>query len=842
MRTNTAFCRCANKPPKFRSLTQKVKFPPLSDTLYSELIIVWGFFVPRKSHERPVEIKDSDLPRITKWASQGMTNDQVADLLGISRSKFYSLKAKGPNIRDALKKGRASGIETVSNALFDKATEGDTTAQIFFLKTRQPEVWNERVKANTRRYDIPELDNGLHNTIVQAVASYTPFGDTLMLLNMEQYEFQKIIDQDDFRPMLQSLLGQMLFDINSNIPDTAEENPKADIISGWLKAINEGASYSTTTMMYINVLRGADDYTYDDQFWESSEGIQVTNSLREHIRENRDYITFLHLYFKRVVKKDLVEMPFMHVLAKFYLEVIDSGRKRFILNMPVRHGKTELLNGLIFFLFLCHPEAEVMHSSYGDAVLQTMRNRINTGLNNDPFFRSLMDIEPASGPRFNLSDFGTNHGGNYFAVTINGQATGRGGAAMNPDQKGLLAFDDPSAPKWKGTQHMRNANETYTNVFLSRAPHLPVLVVQQRVGHDDLSQYILDESNEKNSDDPKYRYLVCYVPFDKNETTDGHYEDLKRRYPNVDFYGYDEMPYGPINPSMAHYSKKDSCPEAWHIYLTQYQQIPTEPDSKMFNDGMLKRAPKGNLVVDSRTGSLCWAPDGDLKSAFELRILVHVDNSALDEKTVGSDSNAMSVYGLGNCNGVKVGVLFEQYQKPDIGIEEFMRDFESVINRWMSVFNRNPYMLAIEEKMAGAAVRTLAERVVDRLSRQCDVSEVVSLELKRNSGESKLARGKEASNITTIIPWFYWYPYDINKAIITRFADHGDDLGKKPNHWYHQFRYEMVEFTGHEGGSVKDDCCEGFFDVANKALTDCAPWAGYAATNITPLTEHNIVK
>jgi hypothetical protein len=44
---------------------------------------------------------------------------------------------------DAIKKGRAEGLNKVSNALFEKATQGNVTAMIYYLKVRDRENWGE---------------------------------------------------------------------------------------------------------------------------------------------------------------------------------------------------------------------------------------------------------------------------------------------------------------------------------------------------------------------------------------------------------------------------------------------------------------------------------------------------------------------------------------------------------------------------------------------------------------------------------------------------------------------------------------------------------------------------
>jgi len=47
-------------------------------------------------------------------------------------------------LAEAIKKGKHKGLAVITNALFDKAKGGDTTAQIFYLKNRAPDEWKDR--------------------------------------------------------------------------------------------------------------------------------------------------------------------------------------------------------------------------------------------------------------------------------------------------------------------------------------------------------------------------------------------------------------------------------------------------------------------------------------------------------------------------------------------------------------------------------------------------------------------------------------------------------------------------------------------------------------------------
>lgn len=81
---------------------------------------------------------------IEGWARDGLTDEQIAHNMGISRDTLYEWKKKFPDISDALKKTKEVVDREVENALFKKACEGDTTAMIFWLKNRRPNDWRDK--------------------------------------------------------------------------------------------------------------------------------------------------------------------------------------------------------------------------------------------------------------------------------------------------------------------------------------------------------------------------------------------------------------------------------------------------------------------------------------------------------------------------------------------------------------------------------------------------------------------------------------------------------------------------------------------------------------------------
>lgn len=110
------------------------------------------------------------LLKLEGWARDGLTDEQIAKNIGISRSTLNVWKDRYSDISDALKRGKDVIDRQVENALLKRAlgyeyeevkekfedgviTERtvtkkevvpDTTAQIFWLKNRKPDKWRDK--------------------------------------------------------------------------------------------------------------------------------------------------------------------------------------------------------------------------------------------------------------------------------------------------------------------------------------------------------------------------------------------------------------------------------------------------------------------------------------------------------------------------------------------------------------------------------------------------------------------------------------------------------------------------------------------------------------------------
>lgn len=78
------------------------------------------------------------------WARDGLTEEQIARNIGCGLSTLKEWKNKFPAILDALKRGKEVVDFEVENALLKSAMDGNTTAQIFWLKNRRPDKWRDK--------------------------------------------------------------------------------------------------------------------------------------------------------------------------------------------------------------------------------------------------------------------------------------------------------------------------------------------------------------------------------------------------------------------------------------------------------------------------------------------------------------------------------------------------------------------------------------------------------------------------------------------------------------------------------------------------------------------------
>ena len=91
------------------------------------------------------EITPEVLKKTEKLAAQGLDKKQIAKVLGICYQTLNEKTKEFSEFSDAIETGKAKGVATVSNALFEKAKSGDVVAQKYFLNNRNSDNWKDKV-------------------------------------------------------------------------------------------------------------------------------------------------------------------------------------------------------------------------------------------------------------------------------------------------------------------------------------------------------------------------------------------------------------------------------------------------------------------------------------------------------------------------------------------------------------------------------------------------------------------------------------------------------------------------------------------------------------------------
>ena len=102
-------------------------------------------------------LEEDKLILLEGWARDGLTEEQIANNMGIDRTTLYRWKKDNCNINNTLKKGREVVDFEVENALLKNALEGNVTAQIFWLKNRKKNEWREKQEYNNEE-ELSKLD------------------------------------------------------------------------------------------------------------------------------------------------------------------------------------------------------------------------------------------------------------------------------------------------------------------------------------------------------------------------------------------------------------------------------------------------------------------------------------------------------------------------------------------------------------------------------------------------------------------------------------------------------------------------------------------------------------
>ena len=113
---------------------------------------------------RPPVVFNAEQTAQVRALSSVLTKGQIADYFGISETTLRAVEERQPEVSEAYKKGRSEAVLDIASNLMSQARDGNTTAAIFFLKT----------KAGWRETDAPQNQQPITLNLVNPHGDHKP--------------------------------------------------------------------------------------------------------------------------------------------------------------------------------------------------------------------------------------------------------------------------------------------------------------------------------------------------------------------------------------------------------------------------------------------------------------------------------------------------------------------------------------------------------------------------------------------------------------------------------------------------------------------------------------------
>jgi len=199
-------------------------------------------------------------------------------------------------------------------------------------------------------------------------------------------------------------------------------------------------------------------------------------------------------------------------LAQIFEDIAKGLKKRVIVNIAPRHGKSELISYLAPAWFLGrHPEKKIIMSSHTADLAVNFGRRVRNLVGSESYRDIFPQIELQADSK-SASRWGTNFNGEYFAIGVGGALAGRGAD--------LFIIDDPHSEQEAKTGRpdvFLPAWEWFQSGPLQRLmPGGAIIVVMTRWSKLDLTGQIVTQMNREDGVD-KWEVIEFPAITDNNE-------------------------------------------------------------------------------------------------------------------------------------------------------------------------------------------------------------------------------------------------------------------------------------------------------------------------------------
>ena len=320
------------------------------------------------------------------------------------------------------------------------------------------------------------------------------------------------------------------------------------------------------------------------------------------VREKRASLAAAHdsmLGFATAVYPGFKIGPHHRKLAKIFQDVLDGKKKRVIINIAPRMGKSEFSSYLFPAYFLGkNPNKKIIMGTHTAGLSEDFGRRVRNLLDSEEYAEIFPQTHVADDQKA-AGKWSTSAGGQYYAAGVGGALAGRGAD--------LFVIDDPHSEQ-DVKANSRLAFDTawswmQTGPLQRLMPGGAIIVVMTRWGTLDLTGRIIDYQT-RNPDSP--RWDIVELPAILNEGTE---------------------------------NEKSLWPEQWP--LTALRSAKASIDPRYWNAQYMQQPTSDNSAVISRKMWRIWEPDDPPTCDY----IIQSWDTAHEVKT-NSDYSACTTWGV----------------------------------------------------------------------------------------------------------------------------------------------------------------------------------------------------
>lgn len=382
---------------------------------------------------------------------------------------------------------------------------------------------------------------------------------------------------------------------------------------------------------------------------EKLEALQLLDGKEDYIHKNQAKTDMIE--FAKAVYPGFKVGPHHRKLAKIFSEVIRGEKKRIIINIAPRMGKSEFSSYLFPAFFLGNfPEKKIIMGTHTAGLSEDFGRRVRNLIDSDDykelFTQTLIaDDQKAAGK------WSTSAGGQYYAAGVGGALAGRGAD--------LFVIDDPHSEQ-DVKANSRLAFDTAWSWFqtgpLQRLmPGGAIIIIMTRWGKLDLTGRLLDYQTKNPESDP---WEVVELPAILNEDTE---------------------------------NEKSLWPEQWPLESLKQKKAAMDP--QYWNAQYMQNPVSNNAAIVSRNAWRIWPLDEPPGCEY----IIQSWDTAFEAKT-SADYSACTTWGVfyNEEENDKAQVILLDAFKDRMAFPELKATALKHYKEW------NPDAFIVEKKAAGA--------------------------------------------------------------------------------------------------------------------------------------------